>query len=133
MRVRIPERRYYYPDIVVVCGEPQLEDSAFDTLLNPTLVLEVLSESTEKRDRGEKFDGYRTIAALQTYVLVAQDSPRVEIYTRHADGAWRYEAAVGLEAELELSSVGCRLRLTDIYERVSFASEESESAEDRKK
>src|ERR1051326_4266178 len=107
MRVRVPDcNRYYYPDLSVVCGEPQYERLAgVETLLNPTVVIEVLSDSTEKTDREEKLDCYRTLPSLQTYVLVSQDTPRVEAYVRQANGTWLYESANGLESVLPLSAL----------------------------
>ncbi len=125
LRVRVPEcNAYYYPDLVVVCGEPRFEDAELDTLLNPTLILEVLSDSTEKVDRGDKLDCYRTLESLQTYVLVAQDRPRVEAYTRQADGGWRYEAVRALDGEIPLDAIGCTLRLGEIYARGEFPADE---------
>jgi Uma2 family endonuclease len=122
-RVRVEEcNRYYYPDVVAVCGEPQLEDAELDTLLNPSLIIEVLSPSTEAKDRGEKFDCYQTLATLTTYILASQDTPHIEIYTRQADNSWRYESFKGLENSLPLPDLGCTLRLADIYANVTFPS-----------
>lgn len=128
LRVRVPEcSRYYYPDVVVVCGEPQFEDSHQDTLLNPTLIVEVLSPSTERMDRREKFDCYKMLASLMTYVLIAQDEPRVECFTRQPDG-WRYDNAVGLDASVTLSAIGCTLRLSELYTRLKFPAPETDDA-----
>src|SRR2546423_11056778 len=89
MRVRIPATGLYtYPDAVVVCGEPKLEDDFFDTLLNPALIVEVLSTSTESHDRGQKFSDYRTVESLAEYLLVAQEEYRVEQYVKQSDGRW---------------------------------------------
>ena len=121
MRVHIPEcNRYFYPDVMLVCGGPRFEDAKMDSLLNPSLIVEVLSDSTEKADRGVKFDCYRTLESLTVYALVAQDSPRVEVYTRHPDGTWRYEVVKDLEAMLALPSIGVSMRLADVYARVEF-------------
>lgn len=121
LRVRVPEcNKYYYPDVVVVCDEPQFEDTEQDTLLNPTLIVEVLSPSTERKDRGEKFHCYQTLNSFTTYVLVAQEEPRVECFTRQSDGSWRYERAIGLDASLTLTAIGCTLRLADLYTRLTF-------------
>ena len=123
MRVLVPEcDKYYYPDVVAVCGEPEFEDTDFDNLLNPTLIIEVLSDSTERIDRREKRDCYRTLPSLQTYVLIAQDAPHIEALTPQADGSWRVDVANTLEATVELPSIGCRLRLADVYARVPFLS-----------
>ena len=121
MRVKIPARNQYtYPDVIVVCGKPELEDDYLDTLLNPTLLIEVLSKSTAKHDRTVKFDHYRTLESLAEYVLIAQDEHRVEQYTRQADGRWLLTDAGGPEGVVELSSVNCALPLGMIYERVEL-------------
>ncbi len=86
MRVHIPATGLYtYPDVTVVCGTPQFDDKEFDTLLNPTVIIEVLSPSTEKYDRGKKFEHYRSIPSLREYVLIAQDEMRVQLYTLRND------------------------------------------------
>jgi Uma2 family endonuclease len=121
MRVRIPTTRaYMYPDVVIVCGEPRLEDDYLDTLLNPTVLVEVLSESTERYDRGKKFSFYRTIESLAEYVLVAQDEYRVEQYAKQPDGRWLLTDHRSTEDVVELASVECTLRLSDVYEKVSL-------------
>ena len=121
MRVRISKpSRYYYPDVSVVCGEPQFADNEFDNLLNPLIVFEVLSESTMPRDRGRKFLSYQAINSLQEYVLVSQDEYLVEHYRRH-EGQWLYTAEQGLNAALPLPSAGCEIPLREIYEQVKLA------------
>ena len=121
MRVQVNKTGLYtYPDISVVCGESQLADDVFDTLLNPVVVIEVLSPSTEAYDRGQKFQHYRQLNSLQEYVLIAQDQPRIERFLRQPDGQWILGDAPGLEASLELPSIGCTLPLADVYEKVSF-------------
>ena len=121
MRIKVsPTGLYTYPDVVVVCGEPQLEDQHFDTLLNPKLIIEVLSDSTAAYDRGDKFVHYRTLESLTDYLLVAQHQPFIEHFQRQPDGSWRYSAAQGLEAELDIPTIGCVLRLAEVYERVTF-------------
>lgn len=120
MRVRIPGRGYTYPDVTVVCGEPQFEDGHLDTLLNPTVIVEVLSESTERYDRGRKFSFYRTVESLAEYVLVAQDEYRVEQYTKQADGRWLLSDHRSPEEVVELASVECTLALRDVYEKVEL-------------
>lgn len=121
MRVRVPqENRYYYPDIVVVCGEPQFEESALDTLLNPTLIVEVLSESTEAKDRGEKFEDYKTLSSLKTHILVAQDRPHIEIFRRQERADWHASQVEGLGGRLFLDEIGCRISLADVYARVTI-------------
>lgn len=119
MRVRIPDTRaYVYPDVAVACGEPHFEDDEVDTLTNPTLVVEVLSPSTETYDRGQKWEHYRRIPSLRQYVLVSQDRPHAEWYTRQEDGLWLFAEATGQEAKVRLESVGCTLRLADLYDGV---------------
>ena len=121
LRVRIPQcDKYYYPDVVVVCGEPRFEDAAFDVLLNPKLIIEVLSDSTERKDREEKFDCYETLESLTDYVLISQTEPRIEHFSRLESGGWRFVVVRGLEAVLSLPAVNCNLRLADIYARVTF-------------
>jgi Uma2 family endonuclease len=122
MRVKVSATGLYtYPDLAVVCDEPQFEDGHLDTLLNPTLIVEVLSPSTEAYDRGDKFAQYRKLQSLQEYVLISQDRARVERFTRQAEGdEWLFAEVSDLESAVVLSSVGCTLRLSDIYERVQF-------------
>lgn len=121
MRVGIPNRgNYLYPDVVVVCGDLQRADDEFDTLLNPTLIIEVLSPSTERRDRGQKFQNYWQLPSLQSYVLIAQDQPRLECFTRKDEREWLLTVAVGLDEALDLPSIGCTLRLAEVYEQVTF-------------
>lgn len=120
MRVRIPARNIYtYPDLVVVCDEPQFEDAEVDTLLNPTVIIEVLSLSTERYDRGRKFAQYRTLPSLREYLLIAQDEYRIDYYRREADGNWFIGEAQGRDAILTLA-IGCTLALADIYERITL-------------
>jgi Uma2 family endonuclease len=115
---------YTYPDISVVCGEAQFEDAEVDTLLNPTVIIEVLSPSTENYDRGKKFQHYRTLDSLQEYLLIAQDEYRVEHYV-HREEQWILTDAQGLDGVLTLPSIDYTLALDDIYEKVTFESETS--------
>jgi Uma2 family endonuclease len=121
MRVRIPSANLYtYPDVVVACGKPEFEDAEVDTLLNPVLIVEVLSKSTAAYDRRQKFDYYRTLPSLEEYLLVEQDEYHVVQYVRQRDGRWLLADIRGAEASVELSSVGCVLKLADVYERVEM-------------
>ncbi len=123
MRVHIPATGLYtYPDIAVVCGEPRFEDGELDTLLNPTLLIEVLSPSTEGYDRGKKAAHYRALDSLREYLLVSQEEVRVELLTRQEDGHWLLSEASRLEETVSLGSIGCTLRLADVYERVPGSS-----------
>lgn len=122
LRIRIPNtNRFTYPDVVVVSGEePRFTDDAVDTVLNPTVLFEVLSESTEAYDRGKKFASYQTIPSLQQYVLVSQDEPRIEIFTRDTDGEWKYNSVHGLENIATLRSIGTAIALKDVYRKIPF-------------
>lgn len=115
---------FSYADAIVVCGEPRFHDEYRDVLLNPTVLVEVLSPSTEAFDRGEKFRRYRThLDSLSDYILVSQAQPFIEHFRRQAAGQWLYSGVEGLEAGLYLESIDCRLALVDVYERVDFAAE----------
>lgn len=109
-----------YPDVVVVCGEPQLEDEYLDTLLNPTVLVEVLSKSTERYDRIAKTSYYRTLDSLKEHLLVSQDESRVEHYVKQADGTWLLIEHRSLDSDVELQSIGCSLGLRDIYDEVQI-------------
>ncbi len=120
MRVSTPATAsYFYPDVVVVCEEPRFEDEVFDTLLNPIILVEVLSPSTEAYDRGEKFAHYRQLISLQEYVLVSQDQIRVEHYRRQ-EKQWIFTDFQKPEEILPLTSIQCGLPLQEIYERITF-------------
>lgn len=120
MKVRVPGKRsYLYPDVVVVCGRSELEDEHEDSLLNPTLIVEVLSPSTQAYDRTEKWEHYRRIPSLRDYLLVAQDQRRVERYTRQEEGLWLFSETSDPDAVLRLDSIGCTLAMRDVYDRVS--------------
>lgn len=118
MRVKVPATGLYtYPDVSVVCGEPRFEDDTFDTLLNPLVLIEVLSDSTERYDRGEKFEQYRTIASLRDYVLVRQDRVLVEHFAKQPDGGWLlHEVRAG--GRLDLVSIGCAIAVDEMYRKV---------------
>ena len=120
MRVRIQDYGIFtYPDVVVVCGEPQLdEEEGLETLLNPTFIVEVLSPSTEDYDRGRKFAYYRSIPSLELYLLVAQDRVHIERFERQPAGMWTLFETDDLATELELPAIDARLSLEDIYYRV---------------
>lgn len=118
MRVRTGDDLFTYPDVVVVCGAPQLDDAELDTLLNPTLLVEVLSKSTASYDCGAKLSHYRTTSSLSTILLIAQDRVRVERWDRQADGRWLVEEIEDLGRTLDLPSIGCTLALSDVYDRV---------------
>ncbi len=119
MRVKVNATGMYtYPDIVVACGQPQFEDQSVDTLLNPLLIVEVLSESTEGYDRGAKFLHYRKLSSLREYVLVAQTECRVEHYLRQDENHWLLTEYQALDETLNLVALDCALPLRELYERV---------------
>lgn len=121
LRVKVQASGLYtYPDVVVVCDPLQFDDHHQDTLLNPTLIVEVLSESTQDYDWGGKFTQYRKIPLFAEYVLVAQDECHVEHFVKQADGGWLLAETNQPDAVLTLPSIACTLALSDIYEKVQF-------------
>jgi Uma2 family endonuclease len=118
MRIKVAAtNRYFYPDVSVVCGRPVFQDATRDVLLNPKAVIEVLSDSTERYDRGDKFQHYQQIASLTEYVLVSQTAPLVEHYARQADGSWIYRA-LGPGEHVRLASLECEIAVDRIYLKV---------------
>lgn len=129
MRIKVATPGLYtYPDVTVVCGGVELEDEDRDTLLNPTVIVEVLSKSTAAYDRGEKFEHYRKIPSLMEYLLVAQDKCLVEHYQRQPEDRWLLSEANSLEEVLELPAIECRLALAEVYDKVIVAVKQAESA-----
>jgi Uma2 family endonuclease len=121
MRVKVsPTGLYTYPDVVVVCEEPVFEDTMGDTLLNPTVLVEVLSQSTEDYDRGRKLEHYRSLPSLQEYLLVSQERAHIVHYVRHSDASWLLSDTSGLEASISLQTIGCEVALSEIYAKVRF-------------
>ena len=120
LRVRPSSRAYFYPDVLVACGELRFADDVFDTLLNPVVIVEVLSPSTAAYDRGEKFEHYKQIASLQNYILVSQHNVCVEHHWRQGR-QWTHTEFRGLDNVLPLTSIRCKLSLQDIYRRVNAA------------
>jgi Uma2 family endonuclease len=121
MRVRFGRgRQYTYPDVAAVCGTPQFEDKVLDTLLNPSLIVEVLSDSTEAYDRGDKFKGYQALDSLREYVLVSQKEVKVERFVRQGE-FWSYAEFAGADAVLPLESLDCEIPLREIYGRTRLA------------
>ena len=120
MRLKIiATAQYTYPDVSGLCGDPDLTDDHLDTYTNPLFIVEVLSPSTERYDRGPKFDAYKTIPSLQDYVLIAQNHPLVEHFRRDGEN-WVHASAATLDAAVYLPSIDCTLALSDIYEKVTF-------------
>lgn len=125
MRVKIEKTgKYTYPDVAVVCGAEQFEDTHRDTLLNPAVIVEVLSETTEAYDRGKKFENYQYIETLREYILVSQEPYRIERYVRQNDKNWTYSEYHEAEEIVELSTIGCELSLKDVYAKVAALSQD---------
>ena len=114
------DHRYTYPDVVVVCGQPQFLDDQLDTLLNPDLIVEVLSESTRNYDRGDKFQQYRGIPSFREYLLVDQAKAHVERYSKQQDGTWSLWETDSLDHVVLLESIAVRLPVSEIYLKIEF-------------
>ena len=126
MRVKVsPTGLYTYPDVTVVCGEPEFEDAQVDTLLNPKVLVEVLSPSTADYDRGRKFTHYRRLSSLHEYLVISQDRPLVEHYVRQGQDAWVLTEERSLQAAVDLPSIDCQLPLSEIYLKVRFSEEDA--------
>jgi Uma2 family endonuclease len=126
-RAHTREGLYAYPDLVVVCGAMQFHGQAEDVLVNPQVIVEVLSPSTEAFDRGEKFHRYRRwLPTLTDYVLVGQDRPVIDHYHRAEDGLWMLQTLEDLEARLALETIGCTVPLAEVYERIVFPQAEGD-------
>jgi Uma2 family endonuclease len=120
LKVRIPNStRFFYPDVSVVCGETKFADDKTDVILNPVLIVEVLSDSTAAYDRGKKFLSYQQIESLREYLLIAQDEFLVEHFVRQDNDSWLYTKANALEETVALPSIECELALRDVYDKTS--------------
>ncbi len=117
---------YYYPDASVICGELEFDAERKDIVKNPTLIVEVLSNSTEKFDRGEKFWNYRTIPTFKEYVLISQDKPLIEVFHKNDENKWVLSDAYGLNESILLESIGVELKLEDVFDKVDFEESETE-------
>jgi len=119
MRVKIDKiGKYVYPDVTVVCEKDEFTDDQEDTITNPDLIIEILSESTEAYDRGHKFAHYRKLVSLKEYVLISQDEQSIETFTKNDSGYWQLSETNEVQTEIILKSVGCKLTLDDVYEKV---------------
>ena len=126
LRIKVTSAGLYtYPDVTVVCGQAEFEDRSEDTLLNPTVLIEVLSPSTEAYDRGAKFEFYRTLESLTDYLLISQNKPIIEHFTRQPDDRWLMSTYKGLDAVAPIPAIGCELRLADVYDKVTWPAEEA--------
>jgi Uma2 family endonuclease len=123
LRVRVSTRMYAYPDLTVVCGDLMLADGRQDILLNPKIIFEVLSPSTEYYDRGVKFRRYREVESLTDYILVDQDQARIEQFTRGDAHTWTFRDYQDASETLLIESIGVSLPIARIYERIEFPSE----------
>lgn len=122
MRLLVPSAGLYtYPDVAVVCGTPKFQDESYtDPLLNPTVIVEVLTKTSEDYDRGPKFEYYRSLESLSEYLLVTSWRVRAELFSRESHGAWSRREKTSLEDTMELRSVDCHLPLADVYEKVAL-------------
>jgi Uma2 family endonuclease len=120
MKVETPSGLVGYPDIIVVCGEPQMRDSKRDVLLNPIVIIEVLSNSTELFDRTTKWSGYQTIPSLKEYLLVSQYTRKIEHYVRQHGDEWQYQEFTQADTVIALPSIDCTLALADVYAKVTL-------------
>ena len=120
MRVLLRDEHYAYPDVFAVCDELLLKPNVFETLINPSVLFEVLSKSTELRDRGDKAHDYRNMPSVTDYVLVSQDKMRIEQQTRQLDGSWKIIVLEKSEDKILLESLECEIRIADIYENIKF-------------
>jgi len=120
MRVKVNESDYVYPDVVAVCGDAQFEDNTFDTLSNPTVIIEILSDSTERYDKGRKAELYRALPTMQDYVLISQTHCYIEHYHRQTATQWLFTIISQMDEKLTLPSVNVTIAVQDIYDKVSF-------------
>ena len=127
LRVQVQSTGLYtYPDATIVCGELEFDDDHHDTIVNPTVIVEVLSDSTEKYDRGRKSSHYRQVASLKELILIAQDCPHVERFTRQPNGDWLFHEQKDLSADLELKSLGITIGIAELYRNVKFEPNEDD-------
>jgi Uma2 family endonuclease len=121
MRVRTRSTLYTYPDVAVVCAKPEFEGDRQDILTNPTLIAEVLSASTEDYDRGKKFEHYRSIASLQTYMLLSQSRILVEQFEKQPTGDWLLKTMESADDTMTIASLNVTLKVADLYKKVDFS------------
>jgi Uma2 family endonuclease len=120
MRVRMKEGNYAYPDVVVVCDEPQFADGEFDTLLNPVIVIEILSKSTRFRDKTEKLETYQKMESISECLIIEQDLLRIEHYIKQTPKQWLFRIYEDLDEIVKLESIGCEIPLVEIYAQINF-------------
>ena len=112
--------KFYYPDVAVVCEKLLFRENRNDTIVNPLLIVEVLSDSTAAKDRAEKFWSYQLLESFQEYILVSQDKAAIEQFVRQPDGSWRYLAMIGTDSVLKLTTVEAELDLNEVYQLVNI-------------
>ncbi len=126
MKVWVKKRdKFFYPDLTVICSKPEFYKKRRDTIVDPKLIVEVLSKSTASFDRAEKFLSYQTLESLDEYVLISQDKTLIEQYIKREDGNWIYQATIGLESEVTFPSIQATLTLNKIYDLVEFEAEDN--------
>lgn len=124
IKVRVENyRKFYYPDVLIICGRPAFYEKRDDTVTNPVVIIEVLSDSTEAIDRGTKMLAYRNLESLREYVLISQNKPIVEQFIKDAEGVWIHKATIGLKSVVKFESVGVEMNLEEIYRRIEFTEE----------
>lgn len=116
-------RKFYYPDVFIFCDDPNFYEDRDDILTNPVLIVEVLSDSTEAKDRGEKMLAYRALESLREYVLISQTKPIVEQFIKTSDGNWIHKATIGIKSDVTFKFIGVKLSLEKIYNRIEFEKE----------
>ena len=114
---------FSYPNCLVICGDPIFHDVHRDVLINPQVIIEILSRSTKAHDRGEKFARYRQIESFAEYLLVSQYRPSIEHFTRQPNGDWIMHPETSIEGSIVITSIGCKLDLTEVYDRIDFVDE----------
>ena len=121
IKIRTPDRGMFsYADLTVVCGQARFHDGTKDVLINPKVLVEILSPSSEAFDRGKKFAKYKLLESFTDYILIAQDEPQIDYFIKQPSGDWLQKSVSGMEAEISIASVDCTLRLSDVYSNVTF-------------
>lgn len=124
VKIRVEDyRKFYYPGVFIFCGKPNFYQKRNDTITNPVLIVEALSDTTEAKDRGEKMLAYRTLESLREYVLISQAKPIVEQFIKNSDGDWIHKATTGIKSYVTFESVAVIMNLEEIYQRVEFEEE----------
>jgi Uma2 family endonuclease len=120
MRVKAKKRNYYYPDLVVVCDDRKYEDNKKDSLLNPKVIIEILSKSTKLKDRNEKLDSYTVLESLTDYILISQDEMRIEHFIKNGEKEWKVRFLTEKSDKLILESINCEVSVEEVYREILF-------------